>query len=231
MRQLALELKIADYARFSSFYGGPNAAVLAALQRAATDPEPALHWIWGQPGSGRSHLLQAAIAAAAETRCAWLPLGESAGLDPAMLEGMGNLQLLCLDDVDAVAGDAGWERALFNLCEDVKANRGRLLLSAGVAPRGAGFALPDLTSRLAAGATWRLHPLTDDDLLGALQLRASWRGLELSDEAGRFLLRRVERQASSLFALLDRFDQAALAAAQGRLTVPFIKAVLAQGAG
>lgn len=231
MRQLALELKIADYARFSTFFGGPNAAVLAALERAATETEPALHWIWGPRGSGRSHLLQAAVAAAAGQRCAWLPLGAPADLDPAILEGMGTLELLCLDDVDCVAGQADWERALFNLCEDIKAQGGRLLLSAGAAPRNAGFALADLTSRLAGGAAWRLQPLTDDDLLGALQLRASWRGLELSDEAGRFLLRRVERQQSSLFALLDRFDRAALAAAQGRLTVPFIKTVLAQEGG
>ena len=230
MRQLALELKLPDFARFDTFYAGPNAAVRAAIMRAAEDAQPVVHWIWGQQGSGRSHLLQAAVAAAAGggQRCAWLPVGDPAGRDPAMLEGMGLLELLCLDDVDSVAGDGAWERALFSVCEDIKAQGGRLLLSAAAPPAASPFVLPDLASRLAAGATWRLQPLTDDDLVDALQLRAVWRGLELSDEAGAFLLRRLPREPSSLFAWLDRFDDAALAAAQGRLTVPFIKAVLEQ---
>jgi DnaA family protein len=67
--------------------------------------------------------------------------------------------------------------------------------------------------------------LHDEELLAALQLRAQWRGLELSHEAAGFLLRRVTREAAALFELLDVADQAALAA-QRKLTVPFLKSVL-----
>lgn len=228
MRQLALDLQLADFALFATFHAGPNAALVQALERAALEPERAVHWLWGQRGSGRSHLLQAAVAAAgaAGYRCAWLPLASLDELHPAMLEGMGALDLVCIDDVDAVAGDSTWEQALFRVCDDLQLGQGRLLVSAGVAPGAAALQLPDLASRLAAGATWKLRALDDDELLLALQSRASWRGFDLSAAAGRYLLRRVTRSPHALFALLDRIDVAALAERR-RVTVPFLRTVLA----
>ncbi len=224
MQQLALDLKLADFARFETYYAGANATVVSAVRAAARGSESQVHWLWGEPGSGRSHLLQAAVAESTG-RCAWLPLGDRAVVAPEMLEGMGDLDLLCVDDIDAVAGDAAWERQLFRVFEDLKASGGCLLVSASSAPAEAGFDLRDLASRLASGPTWRLQRLDDDELLQALQLRARWRGLELSDEAGSFLLRRVARDSATLFGWLDKADAAALAA-QRRLTVPFLKTLL-----
>lgn len=224
MRQLALDLQLADFARFASYYAGPNAAAVAAVRACAEQGGHQVNWLWGPPGSGRSHLLQAAVARAG-ARCAWLPLAEP-GVTPAMLEGMGALDLLCVDDVDAVAGHAEWERALFAVFEELKAGQGRLLASASSAPAEAGFALRDLASRLASGPVWRLQQLDDAGLQAALQLRADWRGLELSDEAAAYLVRRVERSPAALFRVLDAADQAALEA-QRKLTVPFLKTVLA----
>lgn len=224
MQQLPLDIKLADFALFETFYSGPNDAAVAALQQLAGQPGQQVHWLWGRAGSGRSHLLQATVAAA-EERSAWLPLGEADQLSPQMLEGMGELDVLCVDDIDAVAGDPLWERQLFRTFEELKARQGRLVVSAASAPAEAGFALPDLASRLASGPVWRLRRLSDEDLLAALQLRARWRGLDLSAEAAGYLIRRVTREFSVLFELLDRADQAALAA-QRRLTVPFLKSVL-----
>ena len=57
-------------------------------------------------------------------------------------------------------------------------------------------------------------------------MRAQQRGFDLPDETARYLQRRLPRDMRSLFAVLDELDSAALAA-QRRLTVPFIKDVLA----
>ena len=57
------------------------------------------------------------------------------------------------------------------------------------------------------------------------RVRAQERGFELPDETGRYLMSRYPRDLSSLFAVLDRLDQASLQA-QRRLTVPFVKQVL-----
>jgi DnaA family protein len=235
MQQLALDVKLADYALLDTFHAGPNAAVLDAVKSAATVRGPQVVWIWGGQGSGRSHLLQAAVAAAAAIgeSCAWLPmvapvaapLAADEDLVPGMLEGMGALDLLCVDDVDVVAGDSEWERQLFRMFEELRNNNGRLLVTASMPTHEAPFLLKDLASRLASGPTWRLQNMSDQDRLEALQLRSRWRGLDLPDETGRYLLRRVARSSAALFAMLDDLDLAALTA-QRRLTVPFVKSVL-----
>ncbi|MOA50116.1 DnaA regulatory inactivator Hda [compost metagenome] len=84
--------------------------------------------------------------------------------------------------------------------------------------------LPDLKSRLTLALVFQLHALSDEDKLRALQLRASRRGLHLTDEVGRFILTRGPRSMNLLFDLLDILDQASLQA-QRKLTIPFLKEI------
>jgi len=230
MRQLPLDIQLADYALFETYFDGANASVVHALRESlldgSTGPGNQLIWLWGTPESGKSHLLQALVAAAADLqlRSMWLPF-DGIDLGPAMLEGMGGLDLICIDDVQVVAGQAEWERALFRLFEDSMQQGVKLVITANAAPNAVGFQLPDLISRMNWGTTFRLQALSDEDSVQALQKRAAWRGLELPAETARYLLSRVHRSPGTLFALLDKLDKEALVA-QRRLTVPFVKSVL-----
>jgi DnaA family protein len=230
MRQLALDIRLADYAVFDSFHPALNAVAVASLRRAAEGEGAPMLWIWGAPGSGRSHLLQASVALAYErgTATAYLPLADLRPMSAAVLDGMTGLDLIALDDIAAVAGNADWEKALLHLYEELVARGARLLMAAATPPAQAGFALADLSSRLSAGAVFRLEQLSDADCLLALRRRAAWRGLTLPEETAQFLLTRVARSSTALFQLLDRLDHAALEA-QRRLTVPFVKSVLESG--
>jgi len=227
MEQLPLEVRLADYARFETFCIGPNAALVHALADLARTDGVAVLWLWGQPQSGKTHLLQACVNAAHDAgfRTAYLPLGADSDLIPEAVSGVGKLDVVCVDDVDRVAGETQWERALFLLYESMRENGARLVISAQKAQLHCGFSLPDLVSRFASGATFRLQPLSDEDKLKAIQLRANWRGLKLPDDVARYLFTRVDRSNSELFSLLDRLDREALAA-QRKLTVPFVKSVL-----
>jgi DnaA family protein len=224
--QLALPIRLADHARLANFYAGANAPLVAALQAAARGDRSGPVWIAGPAGSGRTHLLQAVVAEVAPPAVAvYLPLARDAGLPPGVLEGLGTAQLVALDDVDAVAGDPAFERALFVLCEGLRAGGGRLVAAARADVHQCGFALPDLASRLAAGLRFAIEPLDDAGRLAALQLRARFRGLDLPDETGRYLLNRVERSLSSLCRLLDDLDLASLQSGR-RLTVPFVRSLI-----
>jgi len=232
MRQLPLDVRLADYARFDTFYEGRNAEAVHELQAVLDRPPQRVVWLWGSQESGKSHLLQALLAEADQRglRSAWLPLAEfkESGMDPEMLEGMGAFELVCIDDVDRIAGDDAWERAVFRLFEELSNQNARLVVSASVAPKSAAFNLPDLQSRMNWGGVLRLQSLSDEDSIGALKKRASHRGLELPDDTAAYLLSRVNRSPRTLFSLLDRLDQEALVA-QRRLTIPFVRQVIETG--
>ncbi len=228
--QLPLGMRLRDDATFANFYPGANAAALGYVERlceAEAGWTESLIYLWGGVGVGRSHLLQAACLRMEQLGqpAIYLPLAELVAHGPALLENLEQCELVCLDDVQAVAGRGDWEEALFHLFNRLRDSGRRLLLAADAAPRELHVALPDLQSRLSLALVFQLQELSEEDKLRALQLRASRRGLQLSDEVGRFILTRGTRSMSGLFDLLERLDQASLQA-QRKLTIPFLKEVL-----
>ncbi|MEJ2516063.1 MAG: DnaA regulatory inactivator Hda [Gammaproteobacteria bacterium] len=223
MRQLPLAVRLDDAALFSTYHAGPNAEAVAFLRRVLDVPGP-VAWLRGPAASGKTHLLQATCAATPGS--AYLPADDLLCLEPAVLDGWEERSLVCLDDVDRLAGRDDWEVALFGLFNRLSEAGRRLVVSGQSAPSASGFRLPDLASRLAWGAVFRLQPLGDEDKLRALQLRAAHRGLDLPEDTGRYLLRRLPRDMAQLCGWLDRLDTASLAA-QKRLTIPFVREVLA----
>lgn len=227
MQQLPLEIRLADHAVFSNFLPAGNELVVHELRHAAVRADQPIWWIWGLPESGRSHLLQACIADADERglRAAYLPLTRSLGVPAAALEGLGSFAMVGLDDIDAIAGDSVFERALFGLFEHLRQSGGRLVVAAGAPPTEIRFGLPDLASRLRSGGVYRVQALDDAGRMEALQIRARFRGFDLPEETCRYLLNRMPRGSASLFRVLDTLDRAALVA-QKRLTIPFVRGVL-----
>ena len=226
--QLPLGLELRDSARFDGFFAGPNREAVDSLRLAAVGQGESLVYIAGPAGMGKTHLLQAACHHAAGNRRAstYLPMQQLFELAPAVLEGMEQMDLVCLDDVQLMAGDEAWEHGLFNLFNRLREAGGPLLVAGEQRPGLTGFCLPDLVSRLGWGVTYVLRPLDDADMLAALSCRAAGRGLELPEETASFLLKRIPRDPASVFNLLDRLDEASMIE-QRRLTIPFVKSVLA----
>jgi DnaA family protein len=220
VKQLALGIRLRAEAIFASFWPGDNAEAVAALKATTTAPL----WLWGAQGTGKTHLLQAVCAAAGDT-AAYFPLDRTLALPPEALAGYERTPLLCLDDVDAVAGDPAWERALFRLFNEAADLGGKLIFAAAAAPRQGAWLLEDWRSRAAACIVYQLRELDDGGRVAALQLRAAQRGLQLPQETAQYLLKRMPRDLHSLFEVLDRLDEASLVA-QRRLTIPFIRDAL-----
>ncbi len=223
-RQLPLALRLQHAPGLDDFIVGENRGVIAALEAALAGGGEPLIFLSGPRGCGRSHLLLGQCAAA-ERRglpAVYLPLGQRARLAPAMLEGLEQLDLVAIDDVDAIAGDRDWEEAvfaLFNRCRDCNT---RMLFSAACGPAALPLALPDLKSRLAWGLSLSIRPLSDRGRLALLKSLAQRRALSLPDEVARYLLERTARHPSELVDTIDRLDRASLAE-QRRLTIPFVR--------
>lgn len=224
MSQMALPLQLQDHAVFASFQQDGNESLVAFLTDMADTSGAAGGWIWGPPATGKTHLLQACCARKGSS-AVYLPLRQFREAGSGILEGMAAQSLICLDDVDAVAGDTAWESALFALYNQVLEDRGTILVAAGAPVRECGFRLPDLESRLSQLPAFRVEPLDEEGRLKALQLRAGHRGLTLPPETARYLLTRSRRDMASLYQLLDRLDLLALEA-QRKLTIPFVRSVI-----
>lgn len=219
-QQLPLRIGLRDSATFTNFYVGPNAAVVHTLQLAR---EPFIY-LSGAVGSGRSHLLQAACHAVGEStgQAAYLPLQECMPMSPLMLEGMEQMVLVAIDDVELLAGNREWELALFHLYNRVREAGHRMIVAGNAAPAALGIALPDLLSRLGWGPVFQLQLLDDTGKSEALRMRAKQRGMELPAEVADYLLNHASRDMHDLFALLDTLDEGSLAA-QRKLTIPFVR--------
>ena len=225
MQQLPLGVRLAESARFGSFVGGPNREALELL--AGRSP-PRLLWLWGRSGTGKTHLLQASCAAvgAGGGAAAYVDL-ETVGT-PGLLEGFEALDLVCLDSLERVSDDAAWNAAIFRLHTLMQDGAGRLYVASTGPPAALRFRLPDLRSRLLAAPVHQLHELAEEDRIAALEQRAGRLGLVLPRESAAYLVHRMPRDMHSLCGMLDRLDEAALAA-QRRLTVPFLREALEAG--
>ena len=226
MQQIPLGVRLVDRAVFGSFLPAHNVEALEHLQRIARGAPAPLTWLCGPPGSGKTHLLQATCAAASEhVRAGYVPLAQVAALGVGVLDGLPQMQCLCVDDVDQVAGRREWERGIFGLLRETEESGARLVLAAQAPPALLPWSLADLGSRCAAALVLQLRLLEEHEQQVALQLRARLRGLELPEETWQWLRKRFPRDMRTLYQLLDTLDEAALSA-QRRLTVPFIREVL-----
>lgn len=197
MRQLALDISPSAQPDFASYVPGGNAEALARVRSlAAGSLREAIVYLWGEPGSGRTHLLRAAARA--------------------------NPALVIADDVETL-DETGQQRlfAAINAARDGFAP----VLAAGSRPPAQLTLREDLRTRLAWGLVYQLKPLTDAEKALHLRAEAARRGLRLSDEVLGYLLTRLPRDLASLNSVLEALDRYSLATKRP-LTLPLIREAL-----
>jgi DnaA family protein len=226
-QQLPLPLGLNQELSFAQFWPGPNREAVEQLQQIALGQGEPLILIWGDPGHGKSHLLNACCSRAADHgySAAYFPMRLLHEHGPAVLDGAETYPIICIDDIDAMAGQPDWELGLFNLFNRLREAGHRLVISASLPPAQMNVNLPDLTSRLAWGLTLRLQHPDEEDTRHILQMKSRSLGLEMPDAVARFLMNHAQRDLPTLTALLDQLDRASLVA-QRRLTIPFVKELI-----
>lgn len=225
--QIPLPFKAAERAAFDSFHGNGNEDLVRQLHKIAAGESIRNVYIWGDTGTGKSHLLHATCNEASDCArtAALVPLSQSRELSPSMLENLEQLDLVCLDDLDRIASAPAWELAVFGLFNRMRELGTPIVMTCRLGPRGAPVELPDLASRLAWDLVYRVAPLDEASLLQALRQRGAMRGMEVPDEVLHYLSRRVPRDVHTLFQWLDKMDEASLSAKK-KLTVPFVRKLL-----
>lgn len=218
MRQLALELASPPAPTLANFVTGGNAEAVAALRAlVAGAAGERFIYLWGAPGSGRSHLLRAVLQSLADAgrRVRLYGADEMPAADEIA-------EVVGVDDVERLDGQA--QINLFNIFNDLKESSGMLVVT-GDRPPARLPLRPDLLTRLAWGLVYEVHVLSEDDRRAAVLEYAAARGFALPVEVTEYLLARVPRDLSSLRALVDTLDRASLEQKRA-VTVPLAREVL-----
>ncbi len=224
--QLPLPVQLRDEATLDNFLVLEHLAPLLPLLEGQLAPggESSIY-LHGAAATGKSHLLQACCHRAGE-RAFYLPLAELAAYEPqTVLEGVEQLPLTVIDDLQAVLGQAEWELALFDACNRIRAAGSCVLFAANASPRALEMSLEDLRSRLSWGVVYQLPTQDDLQKQAILRFRAQRRGLAMPVEVAGFIVGRASRSLPDLLQILERLDRQSLAH-QRALTIPFIKQVL-----
>jgi DnaA family protein len=197
MRQLPLEISPPAEPAFDNYVAGANSEALARVRSlAAGGLGERIVYLWGEPGSGRSHLLRAAARA--------------------------NPALVVVDDVETLHAEG--QQALFTAINAARDGQAAVL-AAGNAPPAQLALREDLRTRLAWGLVYQIKPLTDAEKALHLRSEAARRGLKLTDEVVWYLLNHLPRDLASLNAVLDLLDRHSLAR-QRPVTLPLVREVL-----
>ena len=223
MKQIALDIGLASPPSFTNFFAGPNETALKHLELWAGNSlrSPVPTYLWGEPGSGKTHLLKAVSEALREQ-------GASVGwLDASMLEPPDFSEkwaAVILDDCHlytAVQAAFNWFVNALNAAD----GHPRWVLAAGNAPPADLALREDLRTRLGWGHVFALQALTEPERRAVLRKEADARGVFLSDEVMDFMLTRFSRDLGSLMELLELMDGYALQT-QRAITIPLIKSML-----
>lgn len=221
MSQLLLDIAPDRQPTLDNYVVGRNMELLSALRHAlAGSSSERCFYVWGETGSGKSHLLQACVHAA-------LGMAQDAvyarGSIPPPGMDMG-AAVVAVDDADEL-GDAA-QIELFNLYNQVRENGGMLLVSG----RESAVHLKvrdDLRTRLGWGLVYQVHGLSDEEKALALSQHARAKGYALPPEVTQYLLRHGRRDLPSLLAALDALDALSLSLHRAP-SVPLLKEVLQQ---
>ena len=230
--QLTLSVQLPDDETFASFKSQSNQMVVQQLTHfldQITKSNKQVHsmYLFGLSGVGKSHLLHASCAYADTLGITSLCLSfsELTQLSVDVLDGLENIDLVCLDDIQLIAGNKKWQQGVFDLYNRMGEQNKCLIITGDQSVTNLNISLPDLVSRLSWGLTEQVKPLSDEEKSVSLQYRAQQRGLYISDEVASFLINRLSRDMTSLIAALEQLDQASIRE-QRRITIPFIKDVL-----
>lgn len=218
MTQLILDLKPEQIPSLDNFVAGANAELVGRLRAMAVPGGFDMIYVWGPPGSGRSHLLAAVAQESAPRRPTALVAGADVGTELPVPPG----GLVIIDDVENLSADA--QQALFRTFNSARLVGLSLLLSGPLPPLRLELR-EDLRTRIGQSLIYEVKALDDDEKSAALRRHAMLRGMRVEDGLVQYLLRHGRRDLPSLMAVLDGLDRASLQQKRPA-TLPLLREVM-----
>ena len=210
-RQLALQIQINERASLNNFFvSKKNHKTIQILKNILLSSDKGGQiFIDDLNSNGKSYLLQAICNdfSNSNNSSIYIPMQEAINLDPSILEGVSELNLICIDDIDLINKRRDWEIALFNLINECYEKECFLLLSGSINKLEA---IPDLVSRIKKMETLRLEAINDDELLEATKAISKNLNIEISDKNMNYLINNSKRDIKTIFRTLSQLEKESL---------------------
>lgn len=199
MSQLLLDIVPDRQPTLDNFVVGRNPELLSAIRHALEgSSSERIFYLWGDAGSGKSHLLHACVCAAREAQRSAIYMQGNVPL---------SAMVVAVDDVECL--DEAAQIDLFNLYNQMRDSGAMLLVSGKQSPQHLKLR-DDLRTRLGWGLVYQVHGLSDVEKGEALVQHAHARGFALPSDVTQYLLRHGRRDLPSLLAALDALDEHSL---------------------
>jgi len=219
--QLVLDLSLPAQPTLDNFVIGRNTELIQVLRdMLAPKPQERFVYVWGSPGSGRSHLLKAMVDAFRRQHLSASYICCSQDSEIASATELPDA--LAMDDVERLSGNS--QIALFNLYNHIREGPGVLLVSGATPPAQLNLR-EDLVTRLGWGLVFQVQGLNDEEKMQALKTHAKNRGFELPQDAADYLLRHGRRDMPSLLAVLNALDNYSLRTKRP-VTLPLLREIM-----
>ncbi|MFV2056748.1 MAG: DnaA regulatory inactivator Hda [Thiohalomonadales bacterium] len=225
-QQQILDITLKTQSNLDNFVVGDNQELVDTLSKILMSADENMMYIWGESGVGKTHLLHGLCQLSRLQRqsIAYIPMSLPE-INIQYLQSLENVPIICIDDIHLIASKPDWQLAYFHLYNQIRDRGHKLLVSANAPPSRIDIALSDLRTRFAWGLVYQVQGLDDRGKSMALKQQAHARGFELSDQVIQYLLSHYSRDTHFLFSILNKLDQASMAA-QRKITIPFVKKIL-----
>ena len=207
---------------FDDFYfEKSNLSVLENLKR-----EDDL-FIYGSCKVGKSFLLQSLCNYFSEQNKSslYLPSKEMNSHGSRILDELESLDLVCVDDLETIAGNNEWEKALFNLINNCLLSNCRIVFCSNINPSSIKFVLNDLISRIKKVNQIEVCPVQSDNLSDAIKFLADLRSIKIGNKEITYLINHSRRSMSELVAHINQLDKLSMQLKR-KITIPLIKQVI-----
>ena len=206
--QLCFDLTCPTEFAFDNFVGEKNKQVIHALNL-CLNPENHTIWhahVFSAQQTGKTHLLKACChqVIARGVTAIYIDMSHFYRISPDIFQGLDQVSLVCIDNIDCVIGKAIWEEALFDLYNRLIVKKVSLVIAAKAAPKQLGVVLPDLKTRLSQGLVMQVETLSDADLLCLMQEKSQEKGFFLPERVAAYALQYLERD---IFHIVDFIEK------------------------
>ncbi len=227
IKQIALPLSVDRQYSFENFISDRTDLIVASLKALVRGDGETQIGLWGTAASGKTHLLNAS-ADYARTKGVVLQIYDAGQLlhcDAMELEGFSHCDVLAIDNLDAIAGNAKWEAFFYQVINQCRDGDFRFVFAMAPKPEDLETTLDDFRSRLQWGLMLQLPSIGDIEIRQILRQRAQMIGIELAEDVISYLMTHHTRSLAAQMAILRRLDGASLSQ-QRKVTIPLVKQAL-----